>query len=142
PLGHLQFNPAPRTYKGGRGTPLENHPTTDHQIHGHRPSYHLSTGIIQPQTGRRVLPPPEGPNLSKTLCLLSSVLCYHLTCDPMTHHINSIAGKKHRQLARQVGVLSRSSQQVRWLRSTSARPPSPPAWSSASGAATSSPAST
>src|SRR5436190_10408436 len=103
--------------------------------------HHPSIRITQPQTGRRVLPPPEGPNLSKALCLVSSVLCYHLTCDSMTHHINCIAGNKHRQLARQVGVLSRSSQQVRWLRSTSARSPSSRAWSSPSGASTLSPAS-
>src|SRR5438105_4935506 len=56
----------------------------------------------------------------------------------MTHHINNIAGNKHRQLAHQVGVLSRSSQQVRWPRSTSARSLSSPAWSSPSGASTSS----
>src|SRR6266498_2398522 len=65
----------------------------------------MSTGIIQPQTGRRVLPPPEGPNLSKTPRLVSSVLCYHQTCDPTTHHINLIASNKHRQLAHQVGVV-------------------------------------
>src|SRR6266498_4619415 len=66
---------------------------------------HPSIRIIQPQTGRRVLPPPEGPNLSKTLRPVSSVLCYHHTCDPTAHHINLIAGNKHRQLVRQVGVV-------------------------------------
>src|SRR6266498_5519564 len=66
---------------------------------------HPSIRIIQPQTGRRVLPPPEGPNLSKTQRPVSSVLCYHHTCDPMTHHINLIAGNKHRQLVRQVGIV-------------------------------------
>src|SRR5207237_6589257 len=33
----------------------------------------------------------------------SCVLCYHQAYDPMTCPINSIAGKKHQQLARQVG---------------------------------------
>src|SRR5207253_10976860 len=92
-------NPAPRISKGGRGTPSKqssNHRTTNASSN---PRAHLSTGIIQPQTGHRVLPPPEGSNLSKTSCLVSSVLCYHLTCDPMTHHINSITGNKHRHLA-------------------------------------------
>ena len=32
-------------------------------------------------------------------------MCYHHTCDPTTHHINLIAGNKHRQLACQVGVV-------------------------------------
>src|SRR5438132_189651 len=62
----------------------------EHQIHDHRSSSHPSIRIIEPQTGLRVLPPPEGTNLSKTLRLVLSVLCYHLTCDPTTHHINSI----------------------------------------------------
>src|SRR6266540_3673088 len=52
----------------------------------------------EPHTGRRVLPHPEGPNLSKPC-----VLCYHQACYPTTCPINCIAGKKHRQLARQVG---------------------------------------
>src|SRR5438552_668308 len=65
-LGNLPCNPAPRIYKGGRGTPRSQviHPT----IISSNPRAHLSTGIIQPQTGRRVLPPPEGLNLSK-LCV-------------------------------------------------------------------------
>src|SRR5438132_1483976 len=60
----------------------------------------------------------------------------------MTSPIKSIAGKKHRQLARQVGVLSRSSLQVRWPRSTSAQSLLSPVWSSPSGVSTSSLAST
>src|SRR6266542_636653 len=67
-------NPAPRVYKGSRGTSLE-HPRSDlitHRSHttiaSSNPRAHPSTGITQPQTGRRVLPPAEGPNLSK-LCV-------------------------------------------------------------------------
>src|SRR5438128_629984 len=36
--------------------------------------YHPSTRIIHPQTGRRVLPPPKGPNLSK-LCVPFQASC-------------------------------------------------------------------
>ena len=93
-------NPAPRVYKGSRGTPLD-HPRSQPQHLGttksqtHRAILSPSIREIQPQTGRRVLPPPEGPNLSKTLHPVSSVLCYHHTCDPTIHHINLIAGNKH-----------------------------------------------
>src|SRR5207237_5163327 len=78
-LGNLPCNPAPRIYKGGRGTPSGTktyiahkgtHPQSpDHTtITSSNPRAYPSTGITQPQTGRRVLPPPEGPNLSK-LCV-------------------------------------------------------------------------
>src|SRR5436190_12864467 len=118
-LGNLPCNPAPRIYKGGRGTPLRDNPThpnirsPDHPtIASSNPRALLSTGIIQPQTGRRVLPPPEGPNLSKTLRPISSVLCYHHTCDPTTHHMNLIAGNKHRHAGAAPQPLSQACAQA------------------------------
>src|SRR5207237_7632678 len=98
--GHFQCNPASRIYKGSRGTSKGGkEPSIQIQSPSAILHHHPSIRITQPQIGCRVLPPPEGPNLSKTMRLVLSVLCYHLTCDMMTHHINCIAGNKHQQCA-------------------------------------------
>src|SRR5438105_12351084 len=72
-------NPAPRVYKGSRGTPLEDRgssiqtPRND-QVSNLSRNTLPSIREIQPQTGCRVLPPLEGPNLSKP-CVLFQASC-------------------------------------------------------------------